>query len=140
MRIATPVHNESLKVFANAGHAPFFAVFDINGAGKFRAAKLIALRANPRVNLQAEEGCEHENDPQEEPNEECGYESKKEELKVMTAILSDCAELVAAKACKNAKRAFDEAGVRVSVVGSGYYSAEDMISAFISRAETAGDK
>jgi predicted Fe-Mo cluster-binding NifX family protein len=132
MKIAAPVHDDTLRVFANAGHAPFFAVFDISGNGKFRAAKLVDLRANPRVNLEAEDGCEHENNPQDEPLEESCYESKREELRVMTAILSDCAELVTAKACKNARRAFSEAGVKVNALGGGYSNAKEMIDAFMS--------
>ncbi|MDR0665736.1 MAG: hypothetical protein LBF86_09520 [Helicobacteraceae bacterium] len=128
MKIAAPVHDDSLRVFANAGHAPYFAVFSVVGNGAFRAIELEALRANPRVNLEAEAGCEHESD---DPLEECGYESKREELKVMTAILSDCSILVTAKACKNAKRAFEEAGVKVNVLGVGYKSANEIIDAYM---------
>ncbi|MDR2151781.1 MAG: hypothetical protein LBO72_03065 [Helicobacteraceae bacterium] len=129
MKIAVPVHDESLRIFANAGHAPYFAVFSVEGSGAFRAAKLENLRANPRVNLASEEGCEHENEPQDD----CGYESKRDELKVMTSILSDCSDLLTAKACKNAKRAFDEANINVRII-VGRKEAKAMIDAFMRRA------
>ncbi|MDR1910733.1 MAG: hypothetical protein LBQ52_00080 [Helicobacteraceae bacterium] len=132
MRVAVPVHNEGLKSFTNAGHAPFFAVFDVSGNGAFRSVKLAELRANPRVNLEAEDGCEHERQPESEPLEECGYESKRDELRSMTSILSDCSDLIAAKVCKNAARAFKEAGINVRVI-SGLNNARDIVGDFIAQ-------
>lgn len=114
MRVAIPVHNETKKIFKNAGHSPFFAVFEQSGSGPFKSFKFIELRANPRVDADHEHECEdshgkchHEGDPEEHKNDH----------RIMAEILKDCSYLAVAKACKNTKLVFEEAGIKVVGVG-----------------------
>ena len=129
MKIAVPVHNDTLKIFGNAGHTPFFAVFTVSGSGMFRTLKLEGLRENPRANLEAEGGCHHEH-----TGEECEQEkhAHKEEHRVMAEILNDCDHLVVAKACKNTKLIMEDAGIRVSAI-QGALNANEMVSAFLKK-------
>ncbi len=48
MKIAVPVVDDSLKMAGNAGHTPYFAVYNLKG-GMFRSFELEGLRANPKV-------------------------------------------------------------------------------------------
>ncbi len=48
MKIAVPVMDDSLKMAGNAGHTPYFAVFNLSG-GMFKSFTLEGLRANPKV-------------------------------------------------------------------------------------------
>ncbi len=130
MKIAVPVHDESLKIFRNAGHTPYFAVFTIQGSGMFRTANLEGLRENPRVNLEAEAGCHHEHTGQECDEEKRAH---KEEHRVMAEILHDCDHLVVAKACKNTKQVLEEAGISVSAI-QGQSGAKEILSAFLKQA------
>lgn len=118
MRVAVPVWDEGLKIFKNAGHTPFFAIFDQAGSGMFKSFNFVELRANPRVKDDHEHACEsektgkcsHEGDSEEEKI------AHKEEHRVMAQILSDCKYLVADKCCKNTKLTMNDAGIEVSVV------------------------
>jgi predicted Fe-Mo cluster-binding NifX family protein len=43
MKIAVPVLDESLKLAGNAGHTPYFAIFNLSG-GMFKSFTLEGLR------------------------------------------------------------------------------------------------
>ena len=36
MKVAVPVFDESLRIFGNTGHTPFFAVFEQKNSGMFK--------------------------------------------------------------------------------------------------------
>ena len=129
MKIAVPVRDETLKIFGNAGHTPYFAVYAVAGSGMFRTVKLEGLRENPRANLDAEGGCDHEHG-----EHECDHdaEAHKNEHRVMAEILHDCDVLVVTKACKNTKLVMEEAGINVSAV-HGQANAADLVSAFLKK-------
>ena len=112
MKIAVPVWDESLKVFKNAGHAPYFAVFSSKGAGMFKTLELEELRANPRVKADHEEECEHD-----EHAHKCEHDSvaHKEEHRIMSELLKDCQKMVCHIACKNTKATMKEAGIEVVI-------------------------
>ncbi|MEY4505114.1 MAG: hypothetical protein RL154_1411 [Pseudomonadota bacterium] len=116
MNIAVPVWDDSLKVFKNAGHAPYFAVFSTQGTGIFKTLKLESLRANPRVKADHEEECSHDHE-EEQYAHKCEHDSEahKEEHRVMSEILKDCEKMVCHIACKNTKATMGEAGIEVII-------------------------
>jgi len=122
MKLAVPVHSDELIVFGNAGHTPFFAVFEIAGAGMFRTTKLVDLRANPRAKPDEEAPCNHDHDDEEHKNEH----------RVMADILKDCDALLVVSACKNTKLVLEEAGVTVHAVrGAG--KADQLVAAYLAK-------
>lgn len=127
MKIAVPVHDDTLKLFRNAGHTPYFGIFTVAGSGAFRSTQLQELRENPRVNLEAEAGCQHEHTGQECEEEKRAH---KEEHRVMAEILHDCDHLVVSKACKNTKQVLEEAGIQVSAI-QGATGAKELIAEFL---------
>lgn len=114
MRVAVPVWDESLKIFKNAGHTPFFAVFDVSG-GMFKSCNFVEIRQNPRVKEDHEHECEsqltgkcsHEGQSEEERLEH------KEGHRIMAQIINDCSFLIADKCCKNTKLTMNDAGINV---------------------------
>ena len=123
MKVALPVRDESLKVFQNAGHAPYFAVYEVVGGGMFRSFKFVETRRNQRENADHEHECEdsmgkchHDGDPEEHKNDH----------RIMAEILKDCSYLAVDKACKNTKLVFEEAGIKVVSV-HGLAKADDML-------------
>lgn len=123
MKIALPVHKDGVKIFKNAGHTPFFAVYEIVGAGMFRSFKLIELRANPRINEDHEGECE---DSHGKCHHEGDAEEHKNDHRIMAEIVKDCAVLGVDKACKNTKLVFEEAGIKV-IATHGCEKADDML-------------
>ncbi len=123
MRIALPVHKDGVKIFKNAGHTPFFAVYEIVGAGMFRSFKLIELRANPRINEDHEDECE---DAHGKCHHEGDAEEHKNDHRIMAEIVKDCEVLGVDKACKNTKLVFEEAGIKV-IATHGCEKADDML-------------
>jgi len=108
MKVAVPVKDESLQFFGNAGHTPYFAVYNVKGAGMFRAFELEGLRKNPRTDLDHEHEDEHH---------ECAHDHDDEEHAkahlVMGEALEDCDYIVVKSACKNTANAFAEYGVHI---------------------------
>jgi len=108
MKVAVPVRDESLQFFGNAGHTPYFAVYNVKGAGMFRAFELEGLRKNPRPDLDHEHEDEHH---------ECAHDHDDEEHAkahlVMGEALEDCDYIVVKSACKNTANAFAEYGVHI---------------------------
>jgi predicted Fe-Mo cluster-binding NifX family protein len=109
MKIAVPVYDDSLKLFDNAGHSPYFGVFSVSGSGMFAQTSLEELRQNPRDDIdhecESEHGhsCDHDHDDEEHV--------KKHDL--LASKLSDCDYIVVKRACKNTMLGLQRAGVKV---------------------------
>lgn len=114
MKVAVPVWDDSLKVFKNAGHTPFFAVFNTQGSGMFKTVVLEELRANPRVKIDHEDDCAN---PTETGAHKCNPDDAAhiEEHRVTAQILNDCSKLVCHIACKNTKNMLKEANIDVVI-------------------------
>lgn len=111
MKIAVPVKNEALDLFANAGHAPFFAIFEMKGGGMFKTFDLCELRDNPRVNMEAEQGCQHDHDhdnmtEEEEKEHEQGHN-------VLATLVEGCNIFLTKKACKHTAETIKAQGVEI---------------------------
>jgi predicted Fe-Mo cluster-binding NifX family protein len=130
MRVAVPVWDESLRVFKNAGHTPFFAIFELAG-GIFRSFNLIELRANPRVKDDHEHACESETTGKcsHEGQSEAEKSAHKEEHRTMAEIIKDCKYLMADKACKNTKTTMNDAGVEVVAAHGAEYAKDALAKA-----------
>lgn len=129
MKIAVPVHNDTMKIFGNAGHTPYFAVFSIVGGGMFKSTKLEGLRANPRANAHQEGECEDEH------THKCHHEGEdaqahKEDHRSMSQLLNDCQYLLVNKSCKNTKLVMEEAGIKVKKLPP-VTTANEAITAFL---------
>lgn len=110
MKVAIPVIDDSLRIAKNAGHTPFFAVFNIGG-GMFKTITLEELRANPKmagheVDEEEHSGkhvCEHDADDMEH--------IKSHDL--MSEAIKDCEYLVIKSACKNTANSMKEFGIKM---------------------------
>lgn len=76
MKIAIPLKNEAQEIFTNAGHTPFFGIFEVKGSGMFKKFDLVEMRENPRVNLEAEMGCSHSHDDSESCEEKEAHKKR----------------------------------------------------------------
>lgn len=128
MRVALPVKNDSLEIFTNAGHTPFFAIYDVQGSGMFRQVKLVELRDNPRVNVEAEFGCSHEHGDEDHDHDS---EEHRQEHFVLADLCSDCSEVLVKKACKNAASVFKERGIKVGKIPQEILQAEAAIQDYL---------
>lgn len=108
MKIAVPVIDDSLKMAGNAGHTPYFAVFNLKG-GMFRSFELEELRANPKV--AGEEPHDHDE------HHTCDHdENDAEHIKAhdtMANAIEDCDYLVVKMACKNTAKSMNNLGVKL---------------------------
>lgn len=106
MKVAVPVKDDSLHFFDNAGHTPYFAVYNVKGGGMFKSFELENIRPNPRTDL------DHEH---EEENHQCGHhhddEAHIQEHYSMGKVLEDCDFLIVKRACKNTAAAMANYGV-----------------------------
>lgn len=105
MKVAVPVKNRELDLFANAGHAPYFAIYQQKGSGMFRSFELLELRDNPRVNMEAEFGCQREGEEHHEHGDD--------EHAVLGELVHDCSKVGVIKACERAAKAMNERGAQV---------------------------
>ncbi|MDD6055164.1 MAG: hypothetical protein SOW25_06005 [Helicobacter sp.] len=121
MKIAVPVYDESLRVFNNTGHAPFFAIFTQSGGGMFKKIDFLELRRNPRGDISASEGCAH-NDSDMSEEEKIAH---KKEHDILGEIIKDCAVVLVKKACKNTAKVFNERGIKVCKMDSSCQVAKD---------------
>jgi len=111
MKVAIPVVNDSLRITKNAGHTPFFAIFNIGG-GMFKTVTLEELRANPKMaghgeiseeELDGHHVCDHD-------------ENDMEHIKahdLMSEAIKDCEYLVIKSACKNTANSMKEFGIKM---------------------------
>jgi predicted Fe-Mo cluster-binding NifX family protein len=128
MRIAIPVKSEKFDIFTNTGHTPFFAIFEVAGSGMFKSTNLVELRENPRVNLEAEFGCSHE-----EGDHECDHDAEqhKKEHEILGSLVKDCEVVLVKKACKNSASVFKEVGVDVWKVPQNISEGKQAISSYL---------
>ena len=109
MKIAVPVIDETLKMAGNAGHTPYFAVFNLKG-GMFRSFELLELRSNPKV---AGEEDHHDHDE----HHTCDHdENDMEHIRAhdtMAQAIEDCDYLVVKMACKNTAKSMNNVGVKL---------------------------
>lgn len=113
MKIAIPLKNEAQEIFTNAGHTPFFGIFEAKGSGMFKKFDLIEMRENPRVNLEAEMGCSHSHDDSESCEEK---EAHKKEHDVLAHLIQDCSVLLVKRACKNTALVMQENGIAIKKI------------------------
>jgi len=128
MKVAIPVKNKAFDIFKNTGHTPFFAIFEIEKKGMFKTFSFLELRNNPRVNLEAEDGCSHEHG-----NHECEHdeeEHKKEHL-ILGDLVKDCDYILVKKACKNSASVFEENSVKIWKIPEGISSSDRAIAEFL---------
>ncbi len=110
MKVAIPVKDDTLVFFSNAGHTPYFAVYNIKGSGMFKSFELDEVRANPRTDI------EH-NHEEEEDGHTCSHHHGDEEHAkahyIMGEAISDCEFIVVKTACKNTAAAFTKQGIKI---------------------------
>jgi predicted Fe-Mo cluster-binding NifX family protein len=110
MKIAVPVMGDTLQMAGNAGHTPYFAVFNLKG-GMFRSFELEGLRANPKV--AGEDHDEHDHDD----HHTCEHGAEDvEHIKAhdtMADTIQDCDYLVVKMACKNTAKSMMNVGVKL---------------------------
>lgn len=112
MKVAIPVKDEKLTIANNAGHTPYFAVFNIGG-GMFKTITLEELRANPKMS-----GDDHcHDDDEEEGHHVCSHGADDiEHIKAhdtMADAIKDCEYLVVKMACKNTVNSMKEQGIKI---------------------------
>ncbi len=109
MKVAIPVKDDSLTFFANAGHTPYFAVYNIKGAGMFKSFELDVIRPNPRSH------ANHHHDDEE--GHVCSHDHEDEKHAkthdVMGEAISDCEFIVVKTICKNTAAAFTNQGIKI---------------------------
>ncbi|MGD9970561.1 MAG: hypothetical protein AB7S65_08890 [Sulfuricurvum sp.] len=109
MKIAVPVIDETLKMAGNAGHTPYFAVFNLKG-GMFRSFELLELRPNPKVSGEEDH---HDHDD----HHTCDHdENDMEHIRAhdtMAQAIEDCDYLVVKMACKNTAKSMNNVGVKL---------------------------
>ncbi len=126
MRVGVPVKSENLEIFTNAGHTPFFAIFDIVGNGMFKSSNLVELRENPRVNLEAEFGCQHEHSGEDAHDED--DEEHVKDHDILGQLVHDCDVVLVKKACKNTANSLGSKGVKVKKIDEKALNAKEALA------------
>lgn len=123
MTVAVPVRDESLTIFTNAGHAPFFAIFESKGTGMFCQFDLVEMRENPRFDMDAEAGCghEHEGDPTEG-----GEEHRQEHLEI-AELVKGCDVFLGKSACSHTADVIKDQGVEVRIIPESEMNAKNAL-------------
>jgi len=109
MKVAIPVKDDSLIFFSNAGHTPYFAVYNIKGAGMFKSFELEAVRPNPRTDIDHT----HDDDEGHTCSHDKGDEEHAKAHYIMGEAISDCEFIVVKMACKNTAAAFTKQGIKI---------------------------
>lgn len=126
MKVAVPVKDDSLIFFPNAGHAPYFAIFEVKGSGMFRSFALERVISNPKV--EGEDDHHHGDDE----NHVCDHDEgdiehiKKHDL--MSEAIKDCDYIVVKKACKNTVNSMSNAGIKVKKYGGDSNEAKKVLA------------
>ncbi len=110
MKIAVPVMDETLKMAGNAGHTPYFAIFNLKG-GMFRSFELEGLRANPKAAGEDHDDHDHDDHHTCEHGEEDVEHIKAHDT--MADTIQDCDYLVVKMACKNTAKSMMNVGVKL---------------------------
>jgi predicted Fe-Mo cluster-binding NifX family protein len=109
MKIAVPVLDESLKLAGNAGHTPYFAIFNLSG-GMFKSFTLEGLRPNPKV---AGEEDHHDHDAPHTCDHDADDVEHIRAHDTMADAIEDCDYLVVKMACKNTAKSMSNVGVKL---------------------------
>ena len=117
MKVAVPIKDKSLNLFGNAGHTPYFAVYNVKGGGMFKSFELENIRPNPRTDLDHEH--EHE-DEVHHCNHDHEDEAHVQEHFTMGKVLEDCDFLIVKRACKNTAAAMANYGVVIKKYNGEY--------------------
>lgn len=124
MKIAVPVKNEALDIFYNAGHAPFFAIFEMKGEGMFKQFELCEMRNNPRVNMEAEHGCQHHNHDDMSEEEEREHEAEHD---VLGELVKGCNVFLTQRACKHTAESIKAQGVEIRKISNDILNAKSAL-------------
>ena len=127
MKIAIPVKDESLTFFANAGHTPKFAIYEMVGEGMFRSFKLEDVIPNPRTDIDHDESKENHHCKHDHNDAEHIAQHDK-----MGTALSGCCYLVAKKACKNTINSMKSNGIDVIKYSGNGLKSEDILKEIVS--------
>ena len=127
MKIAIPVVDENLTFFGNAGHAPSFAVYSVNGSGMFRSFTLDEVRKNPRNDIDHEHPdedheCSHDHDDHD-------HDEHVRQHRVMADALEDCDYLVVRRACKNTAESMMNLGIKIKKYTESGTKSEEILRA-----------
>ena len=122
MKIAVPVVDETLKMSANAGHTPYFAIFNLKG-GMFRSFGFESLRPNPKV--------AGEDDHDHDGHHTCDHdENDVEHIRAhdtMAHTIEDCDYLVVKIACKNTAKSMNNLGIKLQKYNGNESQAEKIL-------------
>lgn len=110
MKIAVPVVDDSLKMAGNAGHTPYFAVFNLQG-GMFKTFELEGLRLNPKA--AAEDDHHHDHDAPHTCDHDADDIEHIQAHDTMAQAIEDCDYLVVKMACKNTAHSMNNVGVKL---------------------------
>jgi predicted Fe-Mo cluster-binding NifX family protein len=108
MKIAVPVTDENLKMAGNAGHTPYFAIFNLNG-GMFKSFTLEGLRPNPKVAADVH----HDHDEHHTCDHDANDTEHIKAHDTMADTIEDCDYLVVKMACKNTAKSMSNVGVKL---------------------------
>jgi predicted Fe-Mo cluster-binding NifX family protein len=128
MKVAIPVVDDSLRIAKNAGHTPYFAIFNIGG-GMFKTLTLEGLRPNPKM-------AGHEVDEEEHSGKHvCDHdENDMEHIKshdLMSEAIKDCDYLVVKSACKNTANSMKAFGIKMKKYNGDEAYAKEAISSIM---------
>jgi len=123
MKIAVPVIDDSLRMAGNAGHTPYFAIFNLSG-GMFKSFTLEGLRANPKVAADVH----HDHDEHHTCDHDDGDIEHIKAHDTMAGTIEDCDYLVVKKACKNTAKSMGNVGVKLQKYNGIETSASKVLS------------
>lgn len=124
-KIAVPVMNETLKIARNAGHTPYFAIFEIGG-GMFKTITLQEIRENPKMKGHACDESDHEG------RHVCDHD--KDDIAhikahdTMAEAIKDCDYLMVKMACKNTANSMSSLGVKLKKYNGNQTHADKALS------------
>jgi predicted Fe-Mo cluster-binding NifX family protein len=129
MKIALAIEADKMTLAKNGGHAPRFAVYELNGQN----AGLLEIRENPRNGLP--QNCKHDHTDSHSDHEHHHHDDDTEEMhqlrslkkKEMAQNLSDCAVVYTHFACPGTRKAFSEFGIKVEAFTMAGLSAEEVL-------------
>jgi predicted Fe-Mo cluster-binding NifX family protein len=123
MKIAIGVVDNGLIFYGNAGHAPYFAIYELKGAGMFKSFTLEELRENPKM-----KGHEFEEDGKHTCKHDGDDEAHVSAHFKMADAIKDCDYMVLNRGCKNTMNAFKSEGIKVQKYTGDLSNAKEIVS------------
>ena len=133
MKIALAIEQDTMKMAKNGGHAPRFAIYEMEGA----TATFLEVRRNPREDVpqscnhdhhhgsdESEEEHDHHHHANETPEDRILRQKKKQE---MVESLSDCEIVYTHFACPGTRKAFSGGGVKVEAMKVAGLEADEVL-------------